>query len=316
MTTPDDLAAWHHQFDPPIELEFDRATALVRRPTGPATTETIYDAMLDPGWRVSGWINGGLVLALAGRALSRHLGDGTGHTDPLSISGYYLSPSRPGPAEVRTATVRAGRSVSTGTASVLQRGEDGTPLERLRVLASYTDLAAGDDGPVLTSAEPPQMPPPEQCIGTEHAPPDFRKEAELLDRFELRLDPATVGWALGQPSGRGLIQGWLRFPDGRRPDPLMLLFTADVLPPVTYDLGLDGWAQTVELTAHIRARPVPGWLRVVHSTRNLAGGFLEEDAEIWDESDRLVAQSRQLAKIPTVAAAAESADVAAASADD
>ena len=305
MTNPAD-AAWQARSEPPadFEFEFDRAIAAVRRAADPAATEAVYDAVLDPGWRVGGWINGGLMLALAGRALSHHLGDGTGHTDPLSISGYYLSPSVPGPAEVRTTTVRRGRNLSTGTAAVLQQREDGTPIERLRVLASYTDLAAGDDGQVHTSAVPPQMPPPDQCIGTEHAPPDFRKEAEILGRQELRLDPATVGWAIGQPSGQGRIQGWLRFPDGRQPDPLMLLFTADVLPPVTYDLGLDGWAQTVELTAHVRARPVPGWLRVVHSTRNLAGGFLEEDAEIWDESDRLVAQSRQLAKIPTASAAA------------
>ena len=64
---------------------------------------------------------------------------------------------------------------------------------------------------------------------------------------------------------------------------------ADALPPATFDLGLPGWAPTIELTVHLRARPVPGWLRVSHATRNLAGGYFEEDAEIWDESGRLVA---------------------------
>ena len=107
-----------------------------------------------------------------------------------------------------------------------------------------------------------------------------------------------MGWAVGEPSGRGLIQGWLRLIDGREPDPLMLLFAVDALPPVTFDLGLPGWAPTLELTAHIRCKPAPGWLRVVHSTRNFAGGFLEEDAEVWDSAGRLVAQSRQLARAP------------------
>jgi hypothetical protein len=134
--------------------------------------------------------------------------------------------------------------------------------------------------------------------GTDLAPADFRATASLLDRFDLRLDPACVGWALGEPSRRGIIRGWLRLADGREPDPLMLLLAVDALPPVTFDLGLPGWAPTLELTVHLRARPAPGWLRVVHSTRNFAGGFLEEDAEVWDSDGRLVAQSRQLAKAP------------------
>ena len=48
----------------------------------------------------------------------------------------------------------------------------------------------------------------------------------------------------------------------------------------------------------MRARPAPGWLRVLHATRNLAGGMFEEDCEVWDSADRLVAQSRQLALAP------------------
>lgn len=274
--------------------EFDRGTAVTARPGVPS----VYDADLDGGWRIGGGINGGLLLALVGNALRQELGSGEGgHPDPLSISAYYLSAARPGPAEVRTETVRRGRGVSTGAASLFQHADDGAPVERLRVLASYGDLSRAE-GDVRTSATPPEMPPPEQCVSTEHAPPDFLTQAALLERLDLRLDPACVGWALGKPSGQGRIQGWLRLADGRQPDPLMLLLAADALPPVTFDLGLFGWTPTLELTVHVRARPVPGWLRVVHSTRNLAGGFLEEDAEVWDESGRLVAQSRQLAAVP------------------
>ena len=79
-----------------------------------------------------------------------------------------------------------------------------------------------------------------------------------------------------------MIQGWLRMADGREPDPLMLLLAVDTLPPVTFDMGLAGWAPTLELSAHVRAVPAPGWLRVRVSTRNFAGGLLEEDAEVWD----------------------------------
>ncbi len=49
---------------------------------------------------------------------------------------------------------------------------------------------------------------------------------------------------------------------------------------------------------HVRAVPAPGWLKVSHRTRNVAGGMFEEDCEVWDSSGRLVAQSRQLAMQP------------------
>jgi len=263
--------------------EFDRGIALTSQGEGR------YQGELGEGWQIGGGVNGGFLLAFAAHALALESGE---HRDPLSVSGYYLSASRPGPASVATEVVRRGKTLTTGTAVLSQGGE-----ERLRVLATYGDLG-GLDGEVHTSAQPPVMPPPEQCIGVEHAPKEFIEQAALLARFDLRLDPSTVGWALGQPSKEGRIQGWFRLADGRDADPLSLLLVADALPPVTFDLGLPGWAPTIELTVHLRARPAAGWLRVVHATRNLAGGYFEEDCEIWDEDGRLVAQSRQLARAP------------------
>lgn len=274
-----------------MSTEFDRGIAVSARPDDPTT----YDAELGAGWQIGAGVNGGMLLATVGNAL-RSAFDPTGHADPVSVSGYYLSASRPGPATVRTQVLRAGRGMSTGMASLVQ-SEDGDEVERIRVLATYGDLAGLSDD-VRTTASPPDMPPPEKCVSTDQAPPSFMEHAGLLDRLDLRLDPACIGWALGQPSGEGRIQGWLRMADPREPDPMLLLLAVDALPPVTFDLGLFGWTPTLELTVHVRGVPAPGWLRVTHSTRNLAGGFLEEDAEVWDSADRLVAQSRQLARAP------------------
>jgi acyl-CoA thioesterase len=273
------------------DTEFDRAIAASRRPGQPTT----YDVELGAGWQIGAGINGGMLLATLGNAL-RSTFEGDGHPDPVSITAYYLSASRPGPASVHTELLRAGRSVSTAEASLVQV-ENGRDVDRIRALATYGDLAALPDE-VHTTATPPDLPPPEECISTSQAPPDFLGEAGLLERLDLRLDPACVGWVMGQPSGRGLIQGWLRMADDREPDPLLLLLAVDALPPVTFDLGLFGWTPTLELTVHLRAAPAPGWLRVTHSTRNFAGGYLEEDAEVWDSAGRLVAQSRQLARAP------------------
>ena len=228
----------------------------------------------------------------------------------------------------------------------MQDDGSGGEVERLRVLATYGDLGALD-GEVSTTAAPPVLPPPEQCVSADQAPPAFLKHASLLERLDLRLDPATTGWALGKPSGNGVIRGWLRMADarepdplllllavdalppvafelglpgwtptleltahvrarpapgwlrmadGREPDPLLLLLAVDALPPVAFELGLPGWTPTLELTAHVRARPAPGWLRVNLTSRTMSGGYLEEDAEVWDSEGRLVALSRQLAR--------------------
>ncbi|MGI5367237.1 thioesterase family protein [Streptomyces iakyrus] len=269
------------------DSEFDRDTALTRRAPG------VYDIDLSAGWTIISAVNGGYLLAVLGRALA----DALPHADPFTISAHYLTASQPGPAVVRADVVRTGRTLSTGQASLFQYDDEGREVERIRVLASYGDLDTLPDD-VRTTARPPAIPPMEHCFGPEDGPAPVDGSSAIADRLMLKLDPSTLGWALGQPSGKGEMRAWFGLADGRDPDPLSLLLLAvDALPPTAFEIGLKGWVPTVELTVHVRCRPAPGPLRVSITTRNLAGGFLEEDAEVWDSADRLVAQSRQLARV-------------------
>ncbi|MFH8804815.1 thioesterase family protein [Streptomyces sp. NPDC017936] len=268
------------------DSEFDRDTAVTPREPG------VYDADLSAGWTIFGAVNGGYLLAVLGRALA----DTLPHRDPFTVSAHYLSASRPGPAVIRTETVRTGRTLSTGQASLLQYDEEGREVERIRVLASYGDLDTLPDD-VRTSARPPAFPPMDRCFGPEDGPAPDAEQQPIAERLMLKLDPSTVGWALGRPSGKGEMRAWFGLADGRDADPLSLLLAVDALPPTAFDLGIAGWVPTVELTVHVRSRPAPGPVRVSITTRNLAGGYLEEDAEVWDSADRLVAQSRQLARV-------------------
>ncbi|MCX5526677.1 thioesterase family protein [Streptomyces bobili] len=268
------------------DSEFDRDTAVTLREPG------VYDTDLSAGWTIFGAVNGGYLLAVLGRALA----DALPHSDPFTVTAHYLSASRPGPAVVRTEPVRAGRTLSTGQASLFQYDEEGREVERIRVLASYGDLDALPDD-VRTSAKPPAFAPIGQCFGPEDGPAPDVDQQPIAERLVLKLDPSTVGWALGQPSGKGEMRAWFGLADGRDADPLSLLLAVDALPPTAFDLGVVGWVPTIELTVHVRCRPAPGPVRVSLTTRNLAGGFLEEDGEVWDSQDRLVAQSRQLARV-------------------
>ena len=280
-----------------MTFEFDRGIAVT------AAADGHYAADLDGGWVVGGGVNGGYLLAVIGNAVRTRLHE-SGHVDPFSVSAHYLSASVPGPAVVETEVVRAGGRFSTVAATLVQH-VDGVRVPRISALATYGDLDAAHDADTDAAAAAlhlalpaPELPPREVCVRSSDAPEDFKKVAPLLDRFGTLLDPATAMWAIGKPSRKGLIQGWFELADHRPLDPLALLMVVDALPPVTFDLGTPGWAPTLELTAHVRAKPAPGWAIVRHYTRTVAGGLFEEDCEVWDSTGRLVAQSRQLALQP------------------
>ncbi len=54
---------------------------------------------------------------------------------------------------------------------------------------------------------------------------------------------------------------------------------------------------TVELTWHMRAVPAAGLLRIAARCRHVGGGWFDEESEVWDSAGRLVAQSRQIARV-------------------
>lgn len=280
--------------------EFDTALALAPVEGGDDEPSR-YSGRFTDAWLIGNAVHGGIVMALAERALARVLAEPTDHRDLLAFSGYFLTPSAPGDVVVEASVARRGRTLSTGQMSVSQPDAEGRLVERMRALASFGDLDASAD--VIRSATAPEMTPVEEC--PTGPAPDFLRASTLLDRMDLRLDPLTAGWAAGMPSGRGEMRGWLRLRDDREPDPTMLLFALDALPPVAFDLGYYGWTPTLEFTGHVRGRPAPGWLQVALSCENVSRGLMEEDARIWDSTGRLVAQSRQLCgvRVPDAATA-------------
>ncbi|SON59037.1 hypothetical protein MSIMFI_00519 [Mycobacterium simulans] len=58
-------------------------------------------------------------------------------------------------------------------------------------------------------------------------------------------------------------------------------------------------APTVQLTAFLRAMPVDGWLRVIGTCVEIGHDWFDEDHIVVDQMGRIVAQSRQLALVPS-----------------
>lgn len=257
--------------------ELDTDTALVRADDGS------YHGEVSDRWGVlSGVPNGGFMMCYALRALM----DAVPKPDPLTMTAHFLRPGRVGPVTVHTELIKVGKRNATAMARVVQQD-----AEVIRALATFGSL---DDGArQVIAGAPPGLPPPDEC---------WEQKAGLVpkvaERFDNRLDPATMGWAVGKPSGEMVLRGWMRLADGREPDALAMPLFADGLPPPLFNAVIPGWVPTLELTLHFRAKPVPGWLRAAFRTQFVSGGLLEEDGELWDAAGTLVAQSRQLAALP------------------
>jgi hypothetical protein len=257
---------------------FDLATAVRGGPER-------WTGEVDPGWTVADRPNGGYLLAMATRAAL----EAVEQPHPLAVSAHFLSPPALAPAELEVRRLRTGRNLSAARVTMVQEG-----TARLEALVTAGRIDP-DAAPGWQRADGPTgLAPVEDCVpGQSDLPSGIR--VNLLDHLDIRVDPATVGWFAGRPAGRLEIRGWVRFHDGRAVDPLALLQVVDAMPPTSFELGLASWAPTVELTVYLRGIPAPGWLACVLRGQLWRDGWFDEEAEVWDASGRLVAQSRQLA---------------------
>jgi hypothetical protein len=272
------MAAESHPAGTADQNAFDLATAVRGGPER-------FAAEVDPGWAVAGRPNGGYLLALVTRAAL----EAVEQPHPLAVSAHFLAPAEPGAVELEARRLRAGGRLSTARVTLVQEGQ--ARLEAL-VTAGRIDPDAAPGW--RRAGGPAGLPPVEACVPARPELPGGMR-ANLLDHIDLRIDPATAGWVAGRPGGRLEVRGWVRFSDGRAPDPLALLQVVDALPPSSFDLGLPSWAPTVELTVYLRGLPVPGWLACVVTGQLWQGGWFDEEAEVWDSTGNLVAQSRQFA---------------------
>lgn len=262
-------------------MSFARDTAVVTRDGVEFTGEIVE------GWDVVGNANGGYLMTIAARAMAQ----AAQRPHPVSMTSHFLAPGRTGLVATRPDVVKRGRTFTTVRGDL--RSGDRTLLTSL---GTFSDLATLE-GPVRVDAEPPDLPDPAECFRVEPSPAGF--PPPIMDKVELRLHPDDAGIAGEANDHTPLFRGWLRPLEGETLDVFMLMLAVDCFPPTIFKADLPvAWTPTVELTAHIRGIPEPGWLRCRFSTRFITGGMLEEDGEVWDETGRLVAQSRQLALIP------------------
>lgn len=282
------------------DYEFDTATRVVRRDTGAVRNDargkfdtTTFDMEIDLGWTVGGKPNGGYLLAAIARAAGESLSViGSPHRDPLAATAHYLRAPDPGPCEVVCEVLRAGRGASQVRAVLRQDG-----LACVDATFTMGTLPVDPPPPFWTTRELFDVAPIDECVRVPAVREGSPFDVPIMDRTDLRLDPAVLGFAVGAPSGEANLRGWISLADDRPADPLALLFFLDAFPPATFELIPSGWVPTLSLTAYVRAVPAPGPLRVRQIAHAIDDGRVDETCEVWDSTGRLVGQATQLAGI-------------------
>lgn len=256
-----------------------------------AVEEGLWRANLAENWDIVGNTNGGYMQAISARASSMAVGG----RDPVSVTGHFTRPGHTGQVTVETEVVRHGRRFSVVRARMTQ--DDSTILE---TLGTYADPAVHKDEILLSDVPPPDMPPPDRCLpivpATEEPFPP-----PIFGQLDIRVDPEfATGFFSGAVQSAPLVEGWFHLKEDEKLDPFALILSSDAFPPTAFAANFPiGWTPTLELTVHIRDPRAEGWLRCQFKSHFITGGYIEEDGLFWDEDDRLVAQSRQLALVST-----------------
>jgi acyl-CoA thioesterase len=265
----------------PDATAFSFAAATAVRPRGGGR----YDGVCDPCWSAPQGPNGGYLAAIVLRALQDEVAEHT--RAPRSLTCHFLRPPTAGAVRVEVVLERVGRSVTVLSTRLVQHDR---PC--VVALAAF----ARDFPSVLdyASAPPPVPAPAAVAPWTPFAgAPSVSRRVEVRPVFgDLPLSDAR----------EAVTGGWLRLSEPEPPDPPAIAFYADAwLPAAFARLTAPVAAPTIDLTVHFRAPhaiaalPAQAPVLARFVSRTSAGGFFEEDGELWAPDGTLLAQSRQLA---------------------
>ncbi len=270
--------------------------ALRPDPAGDGPDRRVYRIDISPVFTIGPKVHGGVLQVISARAAARALAetapavDATADLAPVAISTEYLG--APDPAEVTVvARVRKrGRRISVMDVEIAQ-------ADRVLVHSSVS-LARLENGVPRYAASGglasmPTEPPP-GAVFVDGSP--MAAVVNLSGAVALAYDAEAASFTRGE-TGDPVLRLWAR-PRDVEPDGYFALLAGDISAPVVINLGLFGWAPTLQLTTYVRRMPAPGWLRVQASASEVGAGWFEEDHQIIDSTGALVAQSRQLALIP------------------
>jgi len=241
-----------------------------------------YKTEISNNWSINGNPNGGYLLAIMAHAMQQQ----SSKSNATICTATYLSKTLPGPAGLILENIGRSNHFDRWNARLLQDGK-----EKIRAMGTFSDIES-DGADKRYEKSPPDLSPREDCMQIQ-----LMGNYTVFENMDVRLDPRCAGWFNGSLIDISEHKGWIRFQDNRLFDAPALLFAADAFPPPVFtSQGMVAWVPTIEFSVNIRNIPTTPWLKCIFRTHFINNGILEEDGEIWDENDELIAVSRQIAQ--------------------
>jgi len=266
------------------DTAFGRTTAV--HPLGDGR----YGCELDADWSALAGINGGILMALAARAIEAELPPGR---DIRSLTCHFLRPPKAGAATIVVETLRTGQRATNLRLCLEQDGR-----EMLHGLA--TCFTGGLREIAHWQPEMPLVPTAAEIDESAKTDPRLPSMAHRLQYGPCIGPPPLEGTPLarGEPARTG---GWLQLTDPHPIEVPLLVFLCDAWWPAAIGpIDELSFNPTVDLTFHQRVRLPPGGLPPAPilldiSTACSREGLVEEDTRLYAPDGTLLAQSRQLA---------------------
>ena len=265
-----------------------------------------YQAEIDAIWNLRPLPQGGIVTALALRAMAAELDDPAQRLRTLHTT--FAAQVADGPVDVDVEVIRRGRSMSH------LRGE---VRNRNAAVGHLTTgiFGASRRGFEFTDLEPPHdiLPPAECPSFRDPLPPGVELDFDPMPFWEERVEGRP---ALGHPPWEDYVPDRAEraagtgstsrpFLDDGTIDPFSLVVLCDTMPgavgeKVGGSSGRNWFAPSVDLTVHVLDECRSPWVLAHNRARYAGDGYASADMALWDygpdcdEPPRLVAYATQL----------------------
>jgi acyl-CoA thioesterase len=263
-----------------------------------------YEATIDEAWNLRPLPQGGIVTALALRAMAAELDDPAQRLRTLHTT--FVAQVAHGPVDIDVEVLRRGRSMSHVRAEIKNPGA-------ARGHVTTAVFGSGRAGFDFTDLElPPVVPVPADCPSFRDPRPPDAPAFEPMRFWEERVEGRPV---LGHAPWEDYVPDraeramWYRFDDppvgdDGALDPLGLVVLVDTMPGAVGErLGpqpRQWFAPSVDLTVHLLDEWRSPWVLAHNRARHAGDGYASADMALWDLGDdcrstpRLVAYGTQL----------------------